>query len=61
MRIRGFNQAEKIASYLSEYTNIPIIDCVKRNRNTKRLYALNKFQREKELKTPLKLKWIARK
>lgn len=56
MRIRGFNQAEKIASYLSEYTNIPIIDCVKRNRNTKRLYALNKFQREKELKNSFEVK-----
>lgn len=56
MRIRGFNQAEKIASYLSERTNIPIIDCVKRNRNTKRLYALNKFQREKELKNAFEVK-----
>lgn len=56
MRIRGFNQAEKIAGYLSEYTNIPIIDCVKRNRNTKRLYALNKFQREKELKNAFEVK-----
>ena len=56
MRIRGFNQAEKIASYLSEYKNIPIIDCVKRNRNTKRLYALNKFQREKELKNAFEVK-----
>ena len=56
MRIRGFNQAEKIASYLSECTNIPIIDCIKRNRNTKRLYALNKFQREKELKNSFEVK-----
>lgn len=56
MRIRGFNQAEKISSYLSEHTNIPIIDCVKRNRNTKRLYALNKFQREKELKNAFEVK-----
>ncbi len=56
MRTRGFNQAEKIASYLSECTNIPIIDCVKRNRNTKRLYALNKFQREKELKNAFEVK-----
>lgn len=56
MRIRGFNPAEKIASYLSECTNIPIIDCVKRNRNTKRLYALNKFQREKELKNAFEVK-----
>ena len=56
MRIRGFNQAEKIVSYLSECTNIPIIDCVKRNRNTKRLYALNKFQREKELKNAFEVK-----
>ena len=56
MRIRGFNQAEKIVSYLSECTNIPIIDCIKRNRNTKRLYALNKFQREKELKNAFEVK-----
>ena len=56
MRTRGFNQAEKIASYLSDYTEIPIIDCIKRNRNTKRLYALNKFQREKELKNVFEVK-----
>ena len=56
MRTRGFNQAEKIASYLSDYTKIPIIDCIKRNRNTKRLYALNKFQREKELKNAFEVK-----
>ena len=56
MRIRGVNQAEKIASYLSEYKNIPIIDCVKRKRNTKRLYVLNKFQREKELKNAFEVK-----
>ena len=56
MRTRGFNQAEKIASYLSDYTEIPIIDCIKRNRNTKRLYALNKFQREKELKNAFEVK-----
>ena len=56
MRTRGFNQAEKIASYLSDYTKIPIIDCIKRNRNTKRLYVLNKFQREKELKNAFEVK-----
>ena len=56
MRTRGFNQAKKIASYLSDYTEIPIIDCIKRNRNTKRLYALNKFQREKELKNAFEVK-----
>lgn len=56
MRTRGFNQAEKIARYLSKYTEIPIIDCVERNRNTKRLYALNKFQREKELKNAFEVK-----
>lgn len=56
MRTRGFNQAEKIARYLSDYTEIPVIDCVERNRNTKRLYALNKFQREKELKNAFEVK-----
>lgn len=56
MRTRGFNQAEKIANYLSNYTEIPVIDCIKRNRNTKRLYALNKFQREKELKNAFEVK-----
>ncbi len=56
MKKRGFNQAEKIAIYLSELTKIPMIDCIKRNKNTKRLYALDKIDREKELKNAFEIK-----
>lgn len=54
-RQRGFNQSEKIAQYLSEYTGIPALECIKRNRATKRLYNLDKFEREKELKNVFSL------
>lgn len=56
MKIRGFNQSEKISRYLSDLIKIPLIDCIKRNRNTKRLYSLNKLQREKELKNAFEVK-----
>lgn len=56
MRSRGFNQAEKISIYLSELTEIPMIDCIKRSKNTKRLYALDKIDREKELKNAFEIK-----
>ena len=56
MKIRGFNQSEKISRYLSNLTKIPLMDCIKRNRNTKRLYSLNKIQREKELKNAFEVK-----
>lgn len=47
---RGFNQSEKIAKYLGKLINIPVVDCVYRKRNTRKLYKLNKEERKKELK-----------
>ena len=47
---RGFNQAKKIAIYLSKLIDIPIVDNIKRVNNTKRLYKLNRNKRKDELK-----------
>lgn len=56
LKKRGFNQAEKIANKLSDLINIPVLDCVSREKNTKKLYKLNKEDREKELKNGFKVK-----
>lgn len=56
LKKRGFNQAEKIANKLSGLINIPVLDCVSREKNTKKLYKLNKEDREKELKNGFKVK-----
>lgn len=53
---RGFNQAEKIAKYLSQQIGIPYIDALARVSNTKRLYKLNKEQRKIELKNAFIIK-----
>lgn len=56
LKQRGFNQSEKIANKLGELLDIPVIDCISREKNTKRLYRLNKEEREKELKNGFKVK-----
>lgn len=56
IRERGFNQSEKIANKLGEFLNIPVLDCIDRVKNTKKLYKLNKEDREKELKNGFKIK-----
>ena len=56
IRERGFNQSEKIANKLGELLNIPVLDCIDRVKNTKKLYRLNKEDREKELKNGFKVK-----
>ena len=56
LRKRGFNQSEKIAKKLSDLINIPVLDCIIRSKNTKRLYSLNKRGREKELKNSFTVK-----
>ncbi len=53
---RGFNQAEKIANKLGELLEIPVLDCINRIKNTKKLYKLNKEDREKELKNGFEVK-----
>lgn len=50
LRERGFNQSEKIAKYLSKQIDKPILDCIYRNENTRRLYNLNREERKNELK-----------
>ena len=56
LKKRGFNQAEKIANKLGDLLDIPILDCISRVKNTKKLYKLNKEDREKELKNGFKIK-----
>lgn len=56
IRERGFNQSEKIANKLGKLLNIPVLDCIDRVKNTKKLYKLNKEDREKELKNGFKVK-----
>lgn len=50
LRKRGFNQAKKIAYYLGELLNKPVLDSIFRIENTKQLYSLNQHERKKELK-----------
>ena len=56
LKQRGFNQSEKIANRLGELLDIPVLDCIYRVKNTKKLYKLNKEDREKELKNVFKVK-----
>lgn len=50
-RIRGFNQAEVLASYISEWTGIPMeSDVLRKTRNTKSQKKLDAQQRKKNLK-----------
>ena len=56
LKKRGFNQSERIASRLSEVVDIPVLDCIERVKNTKRLYNMNKINREKELKNGFSIK-----
>lgn len=56
LKKRGFNQSERIASRLSEVLDIPVLDCIERVKNTKRLYNMNKINREKELKNGFSIK-----
>ena len=56
VRKRGFNQAQKIAEDLSDITGIPTLNCIVRCKNTKRLYNLNKKEREQEVKNSFIIK-----
>lgn len=56
LKKRGFNQAYKIAKYLSKEFNIPVLDCIVRKGNTKRLYKLRKKERRNELRDAFILK-----
>ncbi len=42
---RGFNQAYIIAQHLREYIKLPVLDCIKRVKETKEQYNLDKYQR----------------
>lgn len=50
LRQRGFNQSKKIAKELSYIIDKPILDCLYRKENTKRLYKLTRDERKLELK-----------
>ena len=55
-RKRGFNQAQKIANDLGKLVDIPVLDILIRKEQTKRLYKLNKVDRQQELKNVFALK-----
>ena len=56
LKKRGFNQSERIARKLSELIDIPVLDCITRVKNTKKLYKMDKKHREKELINGFKVK-----
>lgn len=47
---RGFNQSEKIASYICKYFSLKLSHIVERSKDTKKLFGLNYNERKKELK-----------
>lgn len=53
-KMRGFNQSEIIAKYLSKFTNIPYGKVVKKIKNTKEMKKLDKKHRKKALKNSFK-------
>lgn len=56
MRQRGFNQSQKIAEDLSDITGIPVLNCIYRKKNTRRLYKLSFKERQEELKNSFCIK-----
>lgn len=55
-RKRGFNQSEIIANNLGKITEIKVLDCIARDKNTLRLFKLTNDERRKELKNAFILK-----
>lgn len=55
LKIRGYNQAELLAEYISEQINIPYYPILKRTVNTKPQNALNKKEREANIKNAFSL------
>ncbi len=55
LKERGFNQSQKISFYLSKYLDIPFLDILKRIKKTKKLYKLNKNERQNELNNVFKI------
>ena len=53
---RGFNQSEKIGSYIGNEIGLPLIGLVDRIKNTERLYGLSSQERRKVLKNSFKFK-----
>ena len=56
-KIRGFNQAEKIAEYIAKYIKVPVIDILDRQKNTSPQAQIKKKQdREVNIKNAFKYK-----
>lgn len=56
MRIRGYNQSELIAKYLSKELNIPYFDALKRTRKTIKQSTQSKEERRKNLENAFSIK-----
>lgn len=52
---RGFNQSKLIAKNLGEILNVEVINCIIRNKKTKRLFELKDRERIKELKNAFEM------
>ena len=55
-RKRGFNQSELLAQSLSQIINVPIVDAVKKVKETERQARLNKSERIKNLSSAFRVK-----
>lgn len=55
LKTRGYNQAKELASHLSNLTNIPLIDCFEKIKNTPNQTSLSGKQRQENLKDAFKL------
>jgi ComF family protein len=55
MKLRGFNQSQLIAKYLSELTNKPLIKLLDKKHETKAMKMLNAFERQKVLRDAFQL------
>jgi len=49
-RTRGFNQSEEIAKIISEVTGLPLLNCVKKIKDTKSQTEMKKNQRQENVK-----------
>jgi ComF family protein len=56
LRIRGYNQSELLAKYISKNTDVPYVDVLKRIKNTPKQSQVTKEERRKNLKDAFDIK-----
>lgn len=55
LRKRGYNQSEILARKVSEKTNVPVLDCIVKTKDTKRQATLTRVERLKNLDNAFKI------